>query len=376
MTARHTVLIIDDSEDDRDVYMRLLRDEPTIEEIRTAETGREGIAAFEASPADCVLVDYRLPGEDGLTVLGKFRSLGFHDVPIIIMTGQGSEEIAVTAMKRGASDYVLKDTVSAIGLRRAVTNAIEKAALQRKIDVQQEEQKVFLRTLIHDARAPLRHISTFATLLEEDIVDQEYKEVLEHAQAIKLSTRRIQDLIDTLAAYALSEGDVDFDTVCMDEVVEGVLGNLSETIAERDAQVNVEPLPTVTGHAPQLVQLLQNLIGNGIKYCDADTPEVAVSARRNDQGSWQFTVQDNGIGIPEDRLAYVFEPFKRLWSKDSYEGTGLGLAICRKIVERHHGEIWCSSEKGVGSRFQFTLGEIPTPTPSKPDEQATVDASR
>ncbi len=359
MTGRHRILIIDDSEDDRDVYLRLLRDEPTIKEIHTAETGREGIAAFKAAPADCILLDYRLPGEDGLSVLEDIKTLDAYGVPVIVLTGQGNEEIAVAAMKKGASDYVVKDTISAIGLRRAVTNAIEKADLQKRIVRQQEEQEVFLRTLIHDARAPLRHISTFTKLLDEDIRAGDHDEVLEHGEAISLSARRIQDLIDTLAAYALSEGDVAFERVSMDEVVEAALGSLTQVIADRDAHISHAPLPSVTGHRPQLIQLLQNLIGNGIKYCDADTPEVAMSASRNDRGVWQFQVQDNGIGIPEDRLAYVFEPFKRLWSRDSYEGTGLGLAICKKIVERHGGEIWCRSKPGEGSRFLFTLGDHP-----------------
>ncbi len=359
MTGEHTILIIDDSEDDRDVYLRLLRDEPNIKEIRTAETGREGIAAFKAVPADCILLDYRMPGEDGLSVLEEIKSLDAQDTPVIVLTGQGNEEIAVAAMKKGASDYVVKDTISAIGLRRAVTNAIEKASLQKKIVKQQEEQEIFLRTLIHDARAPLRHISTFTKLLAEDIRAEDYDDVLEHGEAISLSAMRIQDLIDTLAAYALSEGDVAFEQVAMDDVIEAALGSLTQVIADRDAHVTHTALPSVTGHRPQLIQLLQNLIGNGIKYCDADTPEVVVSASRNDKGVWQFQVEDNGIGIPGDRLAFVFEPFKRLWSHDSYEGTGLGLAICRKIVERHGGEIWCRSKEGEGSRFLFTLGADP-----------------
>lgn len=358
MIPGYSVLIIDDSEDDRDFYMRLLRDEPTIKEFRTAETGKEGIADFSASPADCVLLDYRLPGENGLTILETLRTLDRKATPIIILTGQGSEEIAVTAMKRGASDYVVKDTISAIGLRRAITNAIEKTELLRKIISQQEEQEVFLRTLIHDARAPLRHITTFTKLLDEDLRAERYDEVLEHGDAIGQSAKRIQDLIDTLAAYALLEGDIEFEPVAMDDVVEAALGNLASVMADRDAEINQKPLPIVSGHAPQLVQLLQNLIGNSIKYCDADTPEIMISAHQNDQGVWQFEVRDNGIGIPEGRLDYIFEPFKRLWSHNSYEGTGLGLATCKKIVERHHGKIWCCSVPGKGSKFRFTLGDL------------------
>ncbi len=356
MTGRHSVLIIDDSEEDRNVYQRLLRDEVMLKEIRTVGTGRESVAAFKASTPDCVLLDYRLPGEDGLAVLEELRAID-SATPIIMLTGQGSEETAVASLKRGASDYVAKDTISNAGLRRTVVNAIEKMELQRKIDSQQQEQDLFLRTLIHDARAPLRHISTFTKLLDEDISAKNYDEVLEHSEAIAQSTKRIQNLIDTLAAYALSEGDIEFEPASMSEIVDAAISNLAQTIEDRGAQVSHALLPTVTGHAPQLVQLFQNLIGNGIKYCDADTPEVKISADRIEEGAWHFMVQDNGIGIAADRLTYVFEPFKRLWSQDTYEGTGLGLAICKKIVERHDGEIWCRSEKGKGSTFIFTVGD-------------------
>jgi len=358
MAGRHTVLIVDDSEEDRNVYLRLLRDEPILKDIQTVATGKEGIAAFKACPPDCVLLDYRLPGEDGLITLEELRAIN-STTPIVMLTGQGSEEIAVASLKRGASDYVAKDAISNVSLRRTVVNAIEKMDLQRRIDSQQQEQDLFLRTLIHDARAPLRHISTFTKLLDEDIAAANYDEVLEHSEAIAQSTRRIQNLIDTLAAYALSEGDVEFEPVSMNEIVDAAISGLAQTIEDRGAQVSHAPLPTVTGHAPQLVQLLQNLIGNGIKYCDADTPEMTISAHQSEKGAWQFLVEDNGIGVAADRLAYIFEPFKRLWSQDTYEGTGLGLAICKKIVERHNGEIWCCSEKGVGSKFVFTLCDTP-----------------
>lgn len=361
VTGQYAILIIDDSEDDRDVYLRLLRDLPSIGEIYCAETGDEGLATLRKSTVDCILLDYRLPGEDGLALLEKITALKGETAPIIVLTGQGSEKIAVAAMKKGASDYLVKDTISAIGLRRVVTNAIEKAELQQRIGRQQQEQELFIRTLIHDARAPLRHIGTFTKLIDEDIRAGDYEEVLEHASALSESARRIQDLIDTLAAYALLEGDIDFEPVAMNDVAKMALANLAQVIADRGAEIDVAPLPMVTGHTPQLIRLLQNLIGNGIKYCDADAPEMSISAQQYGDKHWLFQIKDNGIGIPSDRLAFVFQPFKRLWSQDAYEGTGLGLAICQKIVERHGGKIWCESGSEEGSRFFFTIGEVSSP---------------
>ncbi|MGP0089756.1 MAG: sensor histidine kinase [Xanthobacteraceae bacterium] len=131
------------------------------------------------------------------------------------------------------------------------------------------------------------------------------------------------------------------------------LANLEAMIAACRATVVYDPLPNVIGNSVLLTQLLQNLIGNGIKFCKA-APIVHVSAARYDSG-WLFSVADNGIGIPQEHLQIVFQPFKRLHHNGAYGGTGLGLTTCKRIVERHQGGIWCESEEGRGSTFFFTL---------------------
>lgn len=133
------------------------------------------------------------------------------------------------------------------------------------------------------------------------------------------------------------------------------LSNLEHMIEERGARVTHSEMPAIVGNAPQLTQLLQNLIGNGIKYCESAPPTVHVAAAPDRDSAWLFAVTDNGIGIPEESYRQVFEPFKRLHPTGKYEGTGLGLATCKKIVERHGGAIWCESTKGKGTTFFFTL---------------------
>ncbi len=140
----------------------------------------------------------------------------------------------------------------------------------------------------------------------------------------------------------------------MRDVMMDTLANLEELIRKRGAQVTYGELPRVSG-TPQLGQLLQNLIGNGIKYCETEIPLVNVTASPLDGNIWQFAVKDNGIGIPEKNYLEVFEPFHRLRSEAKYEGTGLGLATCKKIVERHGGVISCQSKEGHGTTFLFTL---------------------
>jgi signal transduction histidine kinase len=109
------------------------------------------------------------------------------------------------------------------------------------------------------------------------------------------------------------------------------------------------------GDAPQLSQLLQNLIENGTKYCEEPVARIHIAAARA-QDTWLFSVSDNGIGIPKEHFRKVFEPLKRLNGASKCEGTGLGLATCERIVERHGGRIWCESNEGQGTTFQFTLG--------------------
>jgi chemotaxis family two-component system sensor kinase Cph1 len=129
--------------------------------------------------------------------------------------------------------------------------------------------------------------------------------------------------------------------------------NLGESIRESGARITQDPLPVVLGNGPQLAQVLQNLLGNAIKFRSAE-PAIHVSARR--QGShWLCSIKDNGIGLDPRYGQRIFEIFQRLHTKDQHPGTGIGLAICRKIVECHGGKIWVESTPGQGATFHFTL---------------------
>jgi signal transduction histidine kinase len=166
----------------------------------------------------------------------------------------------------------------------------------------------------------------------------------------------MDSLIDALFRYTTVDEAVTFESVDFAHVVAEAQEVLAQEIAMRGARISHGELPRVQGSAIQLVQLLQNLFGNAMKYCEAERPIVELSARRHDHNdNWMIAVKDNGIGIPEAARQVVFEPFRRLHDRDTYSGTGLGLATCRKIVERHGGEIWCESSPGQGSCFYFTL---------------------
>ncbi|MBA3678071.1 MAG: hypothetical protein H0W74_11835 [Sphingosinicella sp.] len=167
---------------------------------------------------------------------------------------------------------------------------------------------------------------------------------------------RMQRLIQDLLAYSrVGTNQMEVTLVSSEEALSIALSNLSGAIEDSGALVTRDPLPNVRADETQLVQLFQNLIGNGIKYRGADTPNVHVSAvRRHDR--WEFSVEDNGLGIEEQYHERIFGMFQRLHNRNEFSGTGIGLAICRKIVERNGGELSVTSQPGKGSTFLFSWG--------------------
>jgi signal transduction histidine kinase len=166
----------------------------------------------------------------------------------------------------------------------------------------------------------------------------------------------MQRLVESLLRYAqVGNGTVERARVKMDDVLDASLGSLQVQLEERRAEViRDDNLPELMGDSVQLVQLMQNLIANAVKYARIGVrPEVRVSFVQKN-GEFVFSVADNGEGIPAEHQTQIFQPLKRLHGPD-IPGTGLGLALCERIVERHGGRIWVDSEVNVGSTFYFSL---------------------
>ena len=345
------LLIADDDEGDRKQIKRVLKQTGILCTCTETSSIDEALQAAGKSAFDCAIVDYRLPGQDGLSgITALHERLPY--MALMMVTGQGDEMVAADAMKRGASDYLPKTLISADSLRRAVENAVAKATLLRTVARQQNELEGFNRVLVHDLKLPIQSALIYATLIGENIRDGKPEKAASNCGKLIGAIKRMNVLIDTLHGYTTAEELIAFERLEMRDVMTGTLANLEHLISARGARVTYDELPTVMG-TPQLTQLLQNLIGNGIKYCEADIPSVHVSARASNENVWRFSVADNGIGIPEKDYQQIFEPFHRLHKE--YDGTGLGLATCKKIVERHGGVISCESKEGQGTTFFFTL---------------------
>jgi light-regulated signal transduction histidine kinase (bacteriophytochrome) len=219
-----------------------------------------------------------------------------------------------------------------------------------------KELEHFAYVASHDLQEPLRMVTSFLQLLQrryEGRLDEKADEYIHFAVD---GVDRMHNLIEALLSYSrITKRGAEFKPVNADHALSHALANLTAAIAETGATVTTDSLPTISGDETQLVQLFQNLIGNGIKYQKAGARAVVHISAKQDGANWVFSVQDNGIGIEAQHFDAVFQIFQRLHTRSQYPGTGIGLAICKRIVERHHGRIWIESSPGQGTTFFFTM---------------------
>lgn len=220
-----------------------------------------------------------------------------------------------------------------------------------------QELENFAYVASHDLQEPLRMVRSYCELLEEKYRNKLDAEGEEFLTYVVHGAERMQLLIRDLLSYSrVSRNEMKPTEVPLEQVVEDVRQQLAVQLRDAGATLSVQgPLPVVRAERSMMLQLVQNLVGNAVKFHkDGQKPEVSISASRNN-GKWCVSVADNGIGIDPRFRNKVFEMFKSLHPRDKYEGTGIGLAVCKKIVERHGGEIWVDSEPGKGAVFSFTL---------------------
>jgi PAS domain S-box-containing protein len=222
----------------------------------------------------------------------------------------------------------------------------------------------FASVASHDLQEPLRMVASYTQLLERRLEGRLDVECQEFMRQIVSGAERMRAMVNDLLRYSrVGRGGAGLEAIELGASLERVLANLRLAIEESGARVTRDPLPRVRADAAQMTQLLQNLVGNAIKFRADRAPEIHVSAERAGP-DWVIRVRDNGIGVDPSQHERIFKIFQRLHPARAYPGTGMGLAICKKIVERHGGRVWVESEPGRGSVFTFTLspaGENPRP---------------
>lgn len=348
------ILIIEDNDSDALFLEYLLSEsgepELVIHHCRQVSEARQRLSA---NKFDCVFLDYMLGSMKGTELLGELRESN-NDVPIIIMTGNGSEKIAVNALKMGAQDYLSKDTWNAELVRRALAAAIAAVHYQREIARKQAAIQTFAYRAAHDLKSPVRQIGMLLEQLQADLQGRLTESEHELCELAMRRAARLERLIERLIGYAESGRRTRlFAPASLQSVLEQAMESLDHEISKSNAIIHSVNLPVVLGDDVLLVQVFQNALSNAIKF-STDVPEIVVTAKL-DGNSWHVSIADKGIGMPESLVDQVFDPFYRVHSADVYEGSGIGLAICQQIIEQHEGKIWIESAPQNGTTVHFTL---------------------
>ncbi|HET6763938.1 MAG TPA: ATP-binding protein, partial [Longimicrobiaceae bacterium] len=249
---------------------------------------------------------------------------------------------------------VLRD----VSERRRAEEALSTQA--RELARSNADLEQFAYVASHDLQEPLRMVASYTQLLARryrDRLDDDAREFIAYAVD---GVTRMQALINDLLAYSRAGARTSPAAPAdLNAVMERALVSLAAAIEESDAAVTYDALPRLPVDGSQIAQVLQNLIGNALKFRGTEPPRVHVSAGHAG-GAWTFSVRDNGIGIAPEFADRIWVIFQRLHSRAEYAGTGIGLAICKKIVERHGGRIWVQPAPGGGSDFRFTLPDTET----------------
>ena len=220
------------------------------------------------------------------------------------------------------------------------------------------EQFAYLAS--HDLQEPLRTVKSFASILVRKYSDNLDEEGLKYLDFIMSGADRMGNLIRSLLEHSRIGKDSVISKVNMNNSLLTVQNDLNALIKERNVTIQSVNLPIINAYNVEIKLLLQNLIGNAIKFQKEDSkPIIKINAVLK-ENFWEFSVKDNGIGIPKDKLEDVFIIFRRLHLRSTYDGTGIGLAHCKKIIELHGGNIWVESTLGEGSCFYFTIPNKPS----------------
>ncbi|WP_310488246.1 ATP-binding protein [Chamaesiphon sp. VAR_69_metabat_338] len=390
------ILIVDDDEIDRMAVRRALLKSGIPVEVAEAATCAEALILLETNCYDCAFFDYGLPDGNGLNLIRSACQLNVQH-PLVVLTGQGDERIAVDLMKAGATDYLPKSQISTETLTQVLRNAIRLNRAQREVietsnqlklnnellqqqnrDLEQQRDRIaiqnlqredFIAHLTHDLRTPLVAANLMFKLFEQEAFCPLSKDMHDAILAMDRSNQNLLDLVNTILEvnrYESGNKQLTYTTCDLWDIIQAVVEELQPLAQYKSIDLILKsehPDPQslkILGDCQEIRRAIANLVGNALKFTDTGSVEIdldfcptSVSETVAVNGWVSISVRDTGLGMSAAEQAVIFERFRT--GKHRQAGSGLGLHLVARIVNTHAGKITVTSEPGQGSLFIICL---------------------
>lgn len=363
-----TILLVEDNPGDADLVTETLESSGKLDfELIHMLCLEDGLRCLESSNVDVALLDLSLSDSHGLNSVIKATAIT-PDVPIVVLTGQDDEQLAIEAVRKGAQDYLVKGSHDGRTLIRTMRHAIERHGILQELEQTRQQQLItkdqFLSHVSHELRSPLTAIHQFVTIVLDGLAGKINSEQREYLEIATRNVNQLRSMIgDLLEATRIQSATHTLEPECV-----SLVGLIPDTVGMMEASASAKRivmdidlagyLPYVHADANRVRQVLINLIDNAIKFTpEGGTIRIRAGVSRDDPGFMQMSVSDTGCGIGPEAVDHVFDRhFQEPNGVEmSRKGLGLGLYLCKEIVSRHGGRIWVESKLGYGSAFCFTL---------------------
>jgi len=397
-----SILIVDDEEVDRMNIRRELKKIPSRSRVVEATNGTEALAALENNNFDCILLDYDLPDFNGLNLIEKINQIDIN-APLVVITGQGNEEVAVKLMKAGATDYLIKSKISADNLQQIINNSIriykaeqkaeqahqrlietinllQKSNHQLEIKNQELERQrkqiksqniklkelsglksQFLANMSHEMRTPMNAIMGFSQMLLRHYPDPITEQQEDIVKRIFTNSKNLLTMLNEVLDFSKIESgqlQLNLEKFNASDLTILTVEELRSLAVQKNLNLEVDvdlKNPQIVNDRACLRQVLVNLLSNAIKFTKSG--EVRVKIEEIDENNLEIAVQDTGCGIEAENLEHIFDPFRQVDQTLARKhcGTGLGLSIVQNMVNMMRGKITVESQLGQGSTFRVRL---------------------
>jgi signal transduction histidine kinase len=391
------ILLVEDNPGDVLLMEETLGDAEGGFAMESVERLAPALERLRAGGIEVVLLDLTLPDSAGVNT---FTAVQAHapEVPIIVLTGLSDELLAVSTVRDGAQDYLVKGQVDGNMLRRTIRYAIERHQARRALEVSEQrlkaaveqiqllnedlerrvaertselanankELEAFTYSVSHDLRAPLRHVSGFAQMLAEEMGSHLSPVSRDYVERIQQRAAQMGIMVDDLLNLArLGRQPLNPRLTPLTEIVGAVMADLESESAGRRIEWRIGELPSVACDPGLMRVVFTNLLSNAVKYTRPRELAVIEVDQMTSAGEPAFVVKDNGVGFDMKYAARLFGAFQRLHRADEFEGTGVGLATVQRIIHKHGGRIWAQAVPEGGASFYFTLNAaVPAATNS------------